>query len=72
MPPLGATADQIAANRIQTAAWNADMIKRMYDYWYIVYPIYAVLTGLSYGLICGDHCFAYHALTSELPSASRP
>lgn len=71
MPPLGATADQIAANRLQIAAWNADMIKRMYDYWYIVYPLYAVIAGLFYGLACGAQCFAYRALTSELPNTNR-
>ena len=68
--PLHATADQIAANRALIAAWNADMIKRGNDYWYIVYPIYAVIAGLFYGLGCGAQCFAYRALVPGAPSAS--
>jgi len=73
MPPLRATADQIAANRTQMAAWNADMIKRTYDYWYVVYPVYVVFAGLFYGLVCGAQSFAYRALVPETASsASHP
>ncbi len=64
-PPLHPTADQLAANRAMVAAWNAEMVKRIRDYWYLVYPAYAVIAALFYGLICGAQCFAYRALTQE-------
>jgi hypothetical protein len=64
-PPLHPTADQLAANRAMAAAWNAEMLKRIRDYWYLVYPAYAVIAALFYGLICGAQCFAYRALTQE-------
>ena len=69
--PLHATADQIAANRALVVAWNTDMIKRSNDYWYIIYPAYAVIAGLFYGLGCGAQCFAYRVLVPGEPSANR-
>ena len=65
-PPLHPTADQLTANRAMVAAWNAEMVKRIRDYWYLVYPAYAVIAALFYGLICGAQCFAYQALTREM------
>ncbi len=63
--PLHATAEELAVNRALVAAWNADMLKRSMDYWYFVYPAYAVVAGLLYGLACGAQSFAYRALVSE-------
>jgi hypothetical protein len=60
--PLHATADELAANRMLAAAWNANMIKRSADYWYLVYPVYAVIAALFYGLICSAQSFAYRAM----------
>lgn len=68
--PIHATADQLAANRALVAAWNADLQKRMLDYWYLVYPAYALIAALFYGLGCGAQCFAYRALVPKAPSAS--
>ena len=64
-PPLHTTADQMAANRVMMAAWNAQLLKRMRDYWYLFYPVYGVVTVLFYGLACGAQCFAYRALTRQ-------
>ena len=67
--PLGASPDQIAANRAATAAWMAAGMKRTLDYWYIAYPVSGLLTVLMYGLGCGAQSFAYRALVPEAPSA---
>ena len=66
--PLHATADQIAANRAMAAAWNAAMIKRMMDYWYLVYPAYGIAAILIYGLGCGAQSLAYRALVPQTPA----
>ena len=63
--PLHATADQIAANRVVVAAWNAAVVKRMMDHWYLVYPAYGVATVLFYGLGCGAQSLAYRALVPK-------
>ena len=65
-PPLHATADQIAANRVMVTAWNATMMKRVIDHWYLVYPAYGVATVLFYGLGCGAQRVAYRALVPEV------
>ena len=68
MLPLHASADQIAANRAMVMAWNAAMMKRMMEYWYLVYPAYGVAAALLYGLGCGAQCYAYRALVPQTQS----
>ena len=73
LPPIQpphATADQIAMHRALVAAWNAAMIKRSADYWFIVYPAYGLAAALFYGLTCGAQSFSYRAITSEMTAAS--
>ena len=66
--PLHASADQIAANRAMVASWNAAMIKRMMDYWYLVYPAYGIAAILIYGLGCGAQSLSYRALVPQTPA----
>jgi len=58
LPPTaarGATPEQIQA-------WSEASTQRMLDYWYLVYPIYLVISVVFYGYICGAQSFAYRAL----------
>ena len=59
-PPMaaqGATPDQIAA-------WNAQNMARLKQYWLLLVPIYFVFLTLIYGLISGAQAYAYRSLVT--------
>jgi hypothetical protein len=65
LPPPGASPDQIqtlqaAQNLRMTAAFE-----QMRHYWYVTYPVFAVISVLMYGLMAGASVFAYRALTEN-------
>jgi len=70
MPQPNATAQQIAANQANIVAWYAASIGEITRYWYIVYPVFLVISAIFTGLLAGAQTFAYRALTTGAEALS--
>lgn len=58
LPPTaaqGATPEQITA-------WSMNSATRMQHYWFVLYPIYLIVSVIFYGYVCGAQAFAYRSL----------
>jgi len=58
LPPTaaqGATPEQITA-------WSMNSATRMQHYWFVLYPIYLIVSVIFYGYACGAQAFAYRSL----------
>jgi hypothetical protein len=58
LPPTaaqGATPDQIMA-------WSTNNAARMQHYWFVLLPLYLIVSVIFYGYVCGAQSFAYRAL----------
>ena len=62
LPPAGATPAQVQA--MQHAA-EAAADARMHQYWFVFYPVLALVMVLTYGILAGSQAFAYRALSEE-------
>ena len=61
LPPTaaqGATPEQIAA-------WSAQNVAYMKQYWFVLAPCYFAFLTIIYGLLCGAQAFAYRALVPD-------
>jgi hypothetical protein len=67
--PQGNSPDQLLAFQQARQAWQLSYTSRMWTYWYLVYPVGALLSVLFYGLSCAAQAFAYRHLTLGEPSA---
>ncbi len=75
MPPFPAapaTAEQLAAYNMAMQAKQAAMTAQMFEYWYIVFPVGALVMVLFYGLWTGAQAFAYRAVTLEAEEELEP
>jgi hypothetical protein len=58
LPPTaaqGATPEQITA-------WSMNSATRMQHYWFVLYPVYLIVSVIFYGYVCGAQAFAYRSL----------
>jgi hypothetical protein len=61
--PRGNAPEQLLAFRQAQQAWQLAYASRSQTYWYLIYPAWALLSVLMYGVSCAAQAFAYRALT---------
>ncbi|HVW72028.1 MAG TPA: hypothetical protein VHC39_00195 [Rhizomicrobium sp.] len=61
--PQGNTPEQLLAFRQAQQAWQISYQLKTQTYWYLIYPAWALLSVLVYGVSCAAQSFAYRTLT---------
>ena len=67
--PQGSAPEQLLAFRQAQQAWQLSYALKTQTYWYLIYPAWALLSVLLYGVSCAAQAFAYRALTENEASA---
>jgi hypothetical protein len=68
--PHGNSPEQILAFQQAQQVWQLTYSSRLQKYWYLVYPVAALMSVFLYGLSCAAQSFAYQQLTQ--PETSSP
>lgn len=67
--PRGSAPEQLLAFRQAQHAWQLSYASKNQTYWYLIYPAWALLSVLLYGVSCAAQAFAYRVLTGNDTSA---
>lgn len=70
LAPRGNSPEQILAFQQAEQAWQISYSSKLQKYWYLVYPVAALMSVFLYGLGCAAQSFAYRQLTQS--EASNP